>query len=89
MTDNQVCYGQILLVVSNPEVFKSPNSDCYIVFGEARTEDINAQHAAQVAAAAAAEREAAEAREGSEETPALEPVASEPAAADTKREWCV
>lgn len=73
----------ILLVVANPEVFKSPNSDCYIVFGEARTEDINAQHAAQVAAAAAAEREreAAEALGASEEAPALEPVASEPPAA--------
>ncbi|KDN36262.1 hypothetical protein RSAG8_10950, partial [Rhizoctonia solani AG-8 WAC10335] len=46
----------ILLVVASPEVFKSPNSDIYIVFGEAKTEDINAQQqAAQLAAAAAAE----------------------------------
>lgn len=72
-------------MVANPEVFKSPNSDCYIVFGEARTEDINAQHAAQVAAAAAAERQAAEAQGASEEVPALEAIASEPAAAP-KRE---
>lgn len=27
---------QVLLVVSNPEVYKSPASDCYIVFGEAK-----------------------------------------------------
>ncbi|KAH8917980.1 nascent polypeptide-associated complex, alpha subunit [Atractiella rhizophila] len=29
----------ILLVISNPEVYKSPNSECYIVFGEAKVED--------------------------------------------------
>ncbi|GAA5975754.1 hypothetical protein JCM11641_005863 [Rhodosporidiobolus odoratus] len=31
-----------LFVVSNPEVYKSPASDCYIVFGEAKPEDPNA-----------------------------------------------
>ncbi|CAE6342209.1 unnamed protein product [Rhizoctonia solani] len=52
----------ILLVVANPEVFKSPSSDIYIVFGEAKTEDIAAaqQAAAAAAAAAAAEREGQE-----------------------------
>ncbi|QRW25615.1 Adaptor complexes medium subunit family [Rhizoctonia solani] len=63
----------ILLVVANPEVFKSPNSDVYIVFGEAKTEDIAAaqQAAAAAAAAAAAEREAQEAtgQDGADETP--------------------
>lgn len=40
----------VLLVVANPEVYKSPGSDCYIVFGEAKLEDPNS--AAQVSAQA-------------------------------------
>ncbi|KPM40433.1 hypothetical protein AK830_g6128 [Neonectria ditissima] len=40
----------ILFVINNPEVYKSPNSNTYIVFGEAKIEDANA--AAQQAAAA-------------------------------------
>ncbi|GMK56571.1 hypothetical protein CspeluHIS016_0304110 [Cutaneotrichosporon spelunceum] len=39
----------ILVVVANPEVYKSPGSDCYIVFGEPKIEDPNS--AAQIAAA--------------------------------------
>lgn len=31
----------VLLVVANPEVFKAPGSDCYIIFGEAKVEDPN------------------------------------------------
>jgi nascent polypeptide-associated complex subunit alpha len=34
-----------LLVVTNPEVYKSSISDCYIVFGELKTEDTQAQAA--------------------------------------------
>ncbi|PWN49890.1 nascent polypeptide-associated complex, alpha subunit [Violaceomyces palustris] len=53
-----------LYVVSNPEVYKSPISDCYIVFGEAKTEDMSqlaqAQAAQQMAAAEAQERLMAE-----------------------------
>mmetsp|Transcript_12655 Transcript_12655/g.46250 ORF Transcript_12655/g.46250 Transcript_12655/m.46250 type:complete len:198 (-) Transcript_12655:50-643(-) len=41
----------ILFVVSNPDVFKSPNSDTYVIFGEAKIEDLNAQMQAQAAAA--------------------------------------
>jgi nascent polypeptide-associated complex subunit alpha len=41
----------ILFVISKPEVFKSPVSDTYVIFGEAKIEDINAQ--AQAAAASA------------------------------------
>ena len=37
------CLLQILFVVSKPDVFKSPNSDTYVIFGEAKIEDINAQ----------------------------------------------
>jgi nascent polypeptide-associated complex subunit alpha len=39
----------ILFVVSAPDVFKSPSSDTYVVFGEAKIEDLSAQ--AQSAAA--------------------------------------
>ncbi|KAF8201692.1 NAC domain-containing protein [Pholiota molesta] len=39
----------VLFVLAAPEVYKSPNSDCYIVFGEAKIEDMNSQ--AQLSAA--------------------------------------
>lgn len=38
----------VLLVVADPEVYKAPGSDCYIVFGEAKVEDPTS--AAQIAA---------------------------------------
>jgi nascent polypeptide-associated complex subunit alpha len=38
-----------LFVINNPDVFKNPHSDTYIVFGEAKIEDLSQQ--AQVAAA--------------------------------------
>merc|ERR1711976_403512 len=39
----------ILFVISNPDVHKSPNSDTYIVFGEAKIEDLSAQEQASAA----------------------------------------
>jgi nascent polypeptide-associated complex subunit alpha len=36
----------VLLVVAQPEVYKAPGSDCYIVFGEVKVEDPNS--AAQI-----------------------------------------
>ncbi|KAF7363330.1 hypothetical protein MSAN_00988400 [Mycena sanguinolenta] len=33
----------VLFVLASPEVFKAPNSDCYIVFGEAKIEDMTSQ----------------------------------------------
>merc|ERR1719305_741436 len=39
----------ILFVISKPDVFKSPATDTYIIFGEAKIEDLSAQ--AQTAAA--------------------------------------
>ncbi|KAL2689703.1 GAL4 enhancer protein [[Neocosmospora] mangrovei] len=48
----------ILFVINSPEVYKSPNSNTYIVFGEAKIEDVNAaaqQAAAQQLASANAE----------------------------------
>jgi len=41
----------ILFVISKPDVFKSPASDTYIIFGEAKIEDINQQAQAQAQAA--------------------------------------
>merc|ERR1719327_1408971 len=39
----------ILFVISSPDVHKSPNSDTYIVFGEAKIEDLSAQAQASAA----------------------------------------
>jgi nascent polypeptide-associated complex subunit alpha len=39
----------IIFVISKPDVYKSPASDTYIVFGEAKVEDLS--HQAQMAAA--------------------------------------
>ncbi|KZS99083.1 nascent polypeptide-associated complex, alpha subunit [Sistotremastrum niveocremeum HHB9708] len=39
----------VLFVIATPDVYKSSNSDCYIVFGEAKIEDVNSQ--AQLSAA--------------------------------------
>eukprot|EP01038_Epipyxis_sp_PR26KG_P011570 gene11570-15493_t len=46
----------IMFVVSKPDVFKSPNSDSYIIFGEAKIEDLAAKQAALAAENAAAQR---------------------------------
>jgi nascent polypeptide-associated complex subunit alpha len=65
----------VLLVIANADVFKSANSDCYIVFGEAKMEDGSAQaqlNAAQQMAAQASQTMAAPGGEG-EPAPALEP----------------
>merc|ERR1712050_544525 len=39
----------ILFVISQPDVPKSPNSDTYIIFGEAKIEDLSAQAQASAA----------------------------------------
>merc|ERR1712039_282699 len=39
----------ILFVISSPDVHKSPNSDTYIIFGEAKIEDLSAQAQASAA----------------------------------------
>eukprot|EP00501_MAST-03F_sp_TOSAG23-6_P001496 GSMAST32.ASY1.ANO1.1555.1 assembled CDS len=33
----------ILFVIKKPDVFKSPASDTYVIFGEAKIEDLSAQ----------------------------------------------
>lgn len=40
---------QILFVINRPDVFKSPNSDTYVIFGEAKIEDLGAQAQANAA----------------------------------------
>ncbi|PNS14131.1 hypothetical protein CAC42_6644 [Sphaceloma murrayae] len=47
----------ILFVISNPDVYKSPSSNTWIIFGEAKIEDLNSQ--AQAAAAQQLSNEAA------------------------------
>jgi nascent polypeptide-associated complex subunit alpha len=39
----------VLFVIQNPDVMKSPASDSYVIFGEAKIEDATAAQAAQVA----------------------------------------
>ncbi|KAJ1631509.1 NAC domain-containing protein [Pavlovales sp. CCMP2436] len=39
----------ILFVIQKPDVFKSPASDTYIIFGEAKIEDLSAQAQSQAA----------------------------------------
>merc|ERR1719355_474739 len=39
----------ILFVIGKPDVHKAPNSDTYIVFGEAKIEDLSAQAQANAA----------------------------------------
>ena len=45
-------------MINTPEVFKSPNNDCYIVFGEAKIEDLNQQAQANALAQQAAQEQA-------------------------------
>lgn len=48
-----------MFVVAKPDVFKSPDSDTYIIFGEAKVEDFGAQAQAQAAQNFAAQAQAA------------------------------
>jgi len=62
----------VLFVIAAPEVYKSPNSDCYIVFGEAKVEDPSIQGSLasvhHLAAAEQAEKQAAAARQAAAKT---------------------
>ena len=49
----------ILFVISKPDVFKSPASDTYVIFGEAKIEDLSAQAQTQAAEQFRAPTEAA------------------------------
>ncbi|GAB2221838.1 hypothetical protein Droror1_Dr00013029 [Drosera rotundifolia] len=39
----------MLFFISKPDVFKSPNSDTYVIFGEAKIEDLSSQLQSQAA----------------------------------------
>ncbi|EOA21470.1 hypothetical protein CARUB_v10001862mg, partial [Capsella rubella] len=39
----------VLFVISKPDVFKSPNSETYVIFGEAKIDDMSSQLQAQAA----------------------------------------
>ncbi|RZR74550.1 hypothetical protein BHM03_00038326 [Ensete ventricosum] len=41
--------SRILFVISKPDVFKSPNSETYVIFGEAKIEDLSSQLQSQAA----------------------------------------
>lgn len=43
------CTLQILFVISTPDVYKSQNSETYVVFGEANIVDLNSQLQSQTA----------------------------------------
>lgn len=40
---------QIMFFISKPDVFKSPNSETYVIFGEAKMEDLSSQLQTQAA----------------------------------------
>merc|ERR1719296_532140 len=68
--------NQVLFVITQPDVYKSPNADTYVIFGEAKTED-----SGQMAAAAAQAAQAQQAAAAAQQAPAaasLEPVSEEP-----------
>ncbi len=68
----------ILFVVSKPDVFKSPTSNTYIIFGEAKVEDLKAKDAAMAAEAQkqASRRNVQGAPASSVPTPSLAPTAA-------------
>lgn len=73
--------GQVLFVITKPDVYKSPNADTYVIFGEAKTEDSN-QMAAAAAQAVQAQQAAAAAAAAQQQAPSaasLAPVSEEAA----------
>jgi len=64
----------ILFVISKPDVHKSPTSDTYIVFGEAKIEDLSAQAQANAAQQFTAAPDVAEAAKSTESEPKIEEV---------------
>merc|ERR1712046_54866 len=64
----------ILFVISKPDVHKSPNSDTYIVFGEAKIEDLSAQAQASAAQQFTSAPEATDIPKATEEASKIEEV---------------
>lgn len=62
----------ILFIVAQPDVLKNPSSDTYVIFGEAKVEDLTQQAAAQAARQISQQSEAAPAAvEADGATPAI------------------
>mmetsp|Transcript_8078 Transcript_8078/g.11650 ORF Transcript_8078/g.11650 Transcript_8078/m.11650 type:complete len:195 (-) Transcript_8078:54-638(-) len=74
--------NQVLFVITNPDVFKSPTADTYVIFGEAKTEDQNQMAAAAQQAAQAQQAAAAAAAQQTPAAAALDPVSEEAAGGD-------
>ncbi|SMQ46054.1 unnamed protein product [Zymoseptoria tritici ST99CH_3D7] len=74
----------ILFVISSPDVYKSPNSNTWIIFGEAKIEDLNSQAQAsaaqQLAAQSANEASHDHSAEGADKGKAIEGDAGKKAA---------
>merc|ERR1711896_10228 len=64
----------ILFVISQPDVHKAPNSETYIVFGEAKIEDLSAQAQASAAQKFAGDAGAAVGGGKEDEGPSVEEV---------------
>lgn len=73
--------NQVLFVITQPDVYKSPNADTYVIFGEAKTEDSGQMAAAAAQAAQQQQAAAAAAQQAAPAAASLEPV-SEDAAGD-------
>jgi len=58
--------GSVVFVINRPDVYKNPNSDTYIVFGEAKVEDLS-----NASAINAAKQFEGLTTEGTEEAPTL------------------
>lgn len=67
--------GQVLFVITKPDVYKSPNADTYVIFGEAKTED-SGSHMAAAAAQAAQMQQAQAAMAAAAKTPSTASLAA-------------
>ena len=65
----------VLFVINKPDVFKSPTADTYVVFGEAKSEDLSS--ASQAAAAKQCRQPEAMAAGADDDVPALATPAEE------------
>jgi nascent polypeptide-associated complex subunit alpha len=66
----------VLFVINKPDVFKSPTSDTYVVFGEAKSEDLSS--ASQAAAAKQFRQPQEMAAAAAASAPPVMPIAEEP-----------
>lgn len=49
MIVENICIYQVLFVISKPDVYKSPNAETYVIFGEAKIDDLSSQLQTQAA----------------------------------------